>query len=257
VSGVGSIDLLTGLPAGQVEELSLLISPISDLGLTRKTDLNAALLLTHPDVRRIFQLPDTAPGQCLIHDYQSFDCAADLSTNVALHADCRLDQKPTGIEFALGLGEIFQSPAVTMKSALRVLPSIDLVTAKPLQQRAGILTNATHSKLLSLTQDHVNTYLELSGDTNPIHRDLDYVKKLGLSRTVVPGMLILGLIQPVIENNHSSPIKSLKARFAAPIFTDQPFKLSFLERGAQKLRVFAQHEEAAFAVIDVALNDGL
>ena len=46
-----------------------------------------------------------------------------------------------------------------------------------------------NSKVL-LDQAVINTWLERTGDTNPIHRDKDYATRLGLKDIVVPGALI-------------------------------------------------------------------
>ena len=49
-------------------------------------------------------------------------------------------------------------------------------------------------RTLSLTENHVNAYAELTGDYNPLHFDEDFASKTRFKNLVVQGGLTTGLV---------------------------------------------------------------
>ena len=252
----GKIRLVSGIDASRIDQLAGLIEGITGKKLQNPPVLAAALLLSDPDVQNVLRFPNTALDQCLIHDYQSVENFGNLQANVTLFAECNLDPKPTGSEFDLALSQADKSLVVSMKSALRIVSSVELAAAEPLAQRPAVSESLKHSEPMKVSQQQVKNYLELSGDTNPLHFNARTIEELGLRGPIVPGMLILGLIQPFIEQLHPGQIRKMKARFAAPIYVGQSFQLSAEFRSSHKARVFAGREGAAYAIVDLTLDEG-
>lgn len=252
----GKIRLASGIDASKFDQLAGLIESITGKKLQNPPVLAAALLLSDPDVQHVLRFPKTAPDQCLIHDYQSVENFGDLQANVTIIAECNLDPKPTGAEFDLAISQADKSMVVSMKSALRIVPSGELAAAEPLAQRPAVSESLKHSEQMKVSQQQVKNYLKLSGDTNPLHFDTRTIEELRLRGPIVPGMLILGLIQPIIEQLFPGRIRKMKARFAAPIYVGQSFQLSADIRSSHKARVFAGSEGAACAIVDLTLDEG-
>ena len=73
----------------------------------------------------------------------------------------------------------------------------------------------------------MESYLTLSGDTNPLHSDTEIAEKMGFARIPVPGMLIMAYFSQILADwqcNHTA--HKLGAKFLRPIFLDGELKIS-------------------------------
>ncbi|HQF31139.1 MAG TPA: MaoC family dehydratase [Hyphomicrobiales bacterium] len=67
------------------------------------------------------------------------------------------------------------------------------------------------------------TYLELSGDENPVHVDAALAAAAGLADTPVPGLMAMALIEPAARQWFGTDaIVDLHLTFTAPVFPDLP-----------------------------------
>jgi len=76
-------------------------------------------------------------------------------------------------------------------------------------------------RTLSLTENHVKTYAELTGDFNPLHFDEDFASKTTFKRLVVQGGLTTGLLHAVVAMDMPGPgtvFLNQNWQFTAPVF---------------------------------------
>ena len=76
---------------------------------------------------------------------------------------------------------------------------------------------------LKLTQDHVKTFAELTGDYNPLHFDESFAAKTKFKRLVVQGGLTTGLLHALVAMDMPGPgtvFLSQDWKFTAPVFID-------------------------------------
>ena len=79
----------------------------------------------------------------------------------------------------------------------------------------------TATRSLELTQKHVATYAELSGDYNPLHFDEDFAAGTPFGKLVVQGGLTTGLLHALIAMDMPGPgsvFLSQDWKFTAPVF---------------------------------------
>lgn len=76
----------------------------------------------------------------------------------------------------------------------------------------------------AFSRERVAHYLELSHDPNPIHRDDDAARDVGLPQAVVPGMLIAGLCEAAA---HRLGFRSseMRTRFMAPLAVEASIRI--------------------------------
>src|SRR5689334_7714315 len=77
------------------------------------------------------------------------------------------------------------------------------------------------SRSLSLTERHVRTFAELSGDYNPLHFDEDFASRTRFGRLVVQGGLTTGLLHALVAMDMPGPgtvFLSQNWKFSAPVF---------------------------------------
>ena len=76
---------------------------------------------------------------------------------------------------------------------------------------------------ITLTEQHVKTYAELSGDYNPLHFDEDFARKTKFGKLVVQGGLTTGLLHALVAMDMPGPgtvFLSQNWKFVAPVFID-------------------------------------
>jgi len=74
---------------------------------------------------------------------------------------------------------------------------------------------------LTLTERHVATYAELTGDYNPLHFDEDFVARTRFGARVVQGGLTTGLLHALVAMDLPGPgsvFLSQQWKFTAPVF---------------------------------------
>ncbi len=77
------------------------------------------------------------------------------------------------------------------------------------------------ARSLTLTEQHVRTFAELSGDYNPLHFDEAFVRKTKFGRLVVQGGLTTGLLHALVAMDLPGPgtvFLSQNWKFTAPVF---------------------------------------
>ena len=79
----------------------------------------------------------------------------------------------------------------------------------------------TASRTITLTQHHVRTYAELTGDYNPLHFDEAFVAGTKFGALVVQGGLTTGLLHALVAMDMPGPgtvFLSQNWKFTAPVF---------------------------------------
>lgn len=77
------------------------------------------------------------------------------------------------------------------------------------------------TKKVLVTSEMVELFVELSGDTNPIHVDEDYARESIFKKKIVPGILVAGFISAVIANDLPGPgtiYLNQTLNFVKPVF---------------------------------------
>lgn len=76
-------------------------------------------------------------------------------------------------------------------------------------------------RTLSLTENHVNAYAELTGDYNPLHFDEDFASKTRFKNLVVQGGLTTGLVHALVAMDMPGPgtvFLNQNWQFTAPVY---------------------------------------
>ena len=110
------------------------------------------------------------------------------------------------------------------------------------------------SKTLTLTEDHVKKYAEITGDYNPLHFDKDFVGKTKFGKLVVQGGLTTGLVHALVAMDLPGPgtvFLNQNWKFVAPVFIGDTIKavaevlsIHDIKPVTQlKIKVFRQEQE--------------
>lgn len=85
----------------------------------------------------------------------------------------------------------------------------------------NIVVGQKASRSLTLTNEHVKTFAQLSGDYNPLHFDKSFVEKTKFKKLVVQGGLTTGLLHALVAMDMPGPgtvFLSQNWKFTAPVF---------------------------------------
>ena len=77
------------------------------------------------------------------------------------------------------------------------------------------------SRTLTLTENHVKSYAEMTGDYNPLHFDADFTAKTTFKKLVVQGGLTTGLLHALVAMDMPGPgtvFLNQSFQFIAPVF---------------------------------------
>lgn len=86
-----------------------------------------------------------------------------------------------------------------------------------------LLVGQKATRSITLTQAHVKSYAELSGDYNPLHFDKEFTSKTRFGKLVVQGGLTTGLLHALVAMDMPGPgtvFLSQNWKFTAPVFID-------------------------------------
>ncbi|TXK66034.1 MaoC family dehydratase [Alkalisalibacterium limincola] len=76
-------------------------------------------------------------------------------------------------------------------------------------------------KVVEITADDIQRFVELSGDRNPIHSDEFIARKSIFGKRIAPGMMVASYISAVIANDLPGPgaiYLQQELKFEAPVF---------------------------------------
>jgi len=85
----------------------------------------------------------------------------------------------------------------------------------------GLQVGQTARRTATLTEAHVRTYAELSGDHNPLHFDSEFTARTRFGRLLVQGGLTTGLLHALVAMDLPGPgtvFLSQNWRFTAPVY---------------------------------------
>jgi acyl dehydratase len=107
----------------------------------------------------------------------------------------------------------------------------------------------SYSEKIVFTQNAVNTYIELIGDTNPIHTDLSAAQEAGYTMTIIPGMFAASMFDHILGPTfpgHGSINLYRAFTFIRPVFVDIEYTIS-----VQVMEI----PEGGIAIIKCTLKD--
>jgi acyl dehydratase len=82
-------------------------------------------------------------------------------------------------------------------------------------------TGQTATRTMTINEDHVRQYAEITGDYNPLHFDQEFAAKTKFGRLVVQGGLTTGLLHALVAMEMPGPgtvFLSQDWKFPAPVF---------------------------------------
>ena len=77
------------------------------------------------------------------------------------------------------------------------------------------------TRIITLTEQHINTYTALTGDYNPLHFDVSFATQTKFGRLVVKGGLTTGLLNALVAMDNPGPgtiFLSQNWNFTAPVY---------------------------------------
>ena len=87
----------------------------------------------------------------------------------------------------------------------------------------------TAQRSLTLTEAHVKSFAELTGDYNPLHFDESFVARTKFGKLVVQGGLTTGLLHALVAMDMPGPgtvFLSQNWKFTAPVYIDDTITAS-------------------------------
>ncbi|MCW8843310.1 MAG: MaoC family dehydratase [Rhodobacteraceae bacterium] len=233
----------TLVPDGLVrEDVALLCDLLCDCAPHGgRTPLIApAMLLGAPGLAPLIERMQPPPNMGVVHESQMFRQvrSPSLATPLAIEGlveDIGAAQK---VEFTLSQG---MDAVGAMETRLRFVAPEVIQSLKGTRFRNAMNDpDMRWTETGALSQALVNAYLDLSHDPNPIHREDDAARAIGLSQTVVPGMLIAGLSEVALQAREVVA-REMRTRFLAPLPVGERlrFAIRVFEAPKARARVFA------------------
>ena len=87
--------------------------------------------------------------------------------------------------------------------------------------RLALEVGQTASRTMTVTEAHVRSYAEISGDYNPLHFDAGFAAKTRFGRLVAQGGLTTGILHALVAQDLPGPgtvFLSQNWKFTAPVF---------------------------------------
>ena len=85
----------------------------------------------------------------------------------------------------------------------------------------NVVVGQKASRSLTLTEQHVKSYAEISGDFNPLHFDADFAARTSFKGLVVQGGLTTGLLHALVAMDMPGPgtvFLNQNWQFTAPVY---------------------------------------
>ncbi len=228
------LKLPAGLTSDRADSLADLVAAITGQSEARGDLpwLAPALIFADPAVQRGLHMPPTDPGEVLLQDYQAIRYSSPFPLDRPLIATVQQDRRKTSADFRFALSGTEGTPCAELDTALRVVSGAEVGKAQPARSRPDAGQGASDVSPMAVSQAQVDRYLALSGDRNPIHFDPAIARAMGLRAAVVPGLLLISLIQPACRRAAPGTcLQELKARFLAPVCVDEAFRVVVQSRG--------------------------
>jgi acyl dehydratase len=207
---------LLGLDEGAVS----LILPMLWLG---KSDLARALY------------DCVGPDHFALHEAQEFFYHGPWQENETYHCETVLKPEPAIDPTRLLITTDFRTAdgavIVTLKSTLRRLAKEEAAQSLPAPTNKTRVMGPIDFSLPVIDQAMIHDYAVLSGDDNPVHLDISTARMLGLSNTIVHGMMVMGLTQQAFTKPFSGmatdqfPLR-FTCRFLLPLLSGQAAGIS-------------------------------
>lgn len=227
-----SFHLPGGLRAARVQSLSDLIGDITGMPLNGFPYLGPTLFFSDPAVQSALAFPETGQDHVLVQDYQGLAFAGPFPLDTDLTASVDSETSDNNAALSVRLAS-HDREVSTLTTKLRRVRAGDLATLKPAVFQPETLGNTHWGAAIRLTQTQIDRYVQLSGDKNPIHADPALTCRMGFANTVVPGLLLIALLQPLCERHLTdATLVSLKARFLSPLMTGAQLKVGVQDRGS-------------------------
>ena len=86
------------------------------------------------------------------------------------------------------------------------------------------------SRSITLTEEHVRKYSEITGDENPLHFDKDFAAKTKFKRLVVQGGLTTGLLHALVAMDMPGPGTVFLSQNWKSLKRNNPFQTIILKR---------------------------
>src|SRR5690348_17389792 len=114
----------------------------------------------------------------------------------------------------------------------------------------------TAQRSLTLTEQHVRTFAELTGDYNPLHFDADFASRTRFKGLVVQGGLTTGLLHALVAMDLPGPgtvFLSQNWKVTAPVYigdtiTAEAEVMSGHEKDRKSTRLNSSHPSTSYAL---------
>jgi acyl dehydratase len=99
-------------------------------------------------------------------------------------------------------------------------------------------------RVVTFSIDQIDAYAEASGDHNPIHRDGDFARSVGLPGVIAHGLLQMGILATVASEaaGNTGRLRRLYCRFAGMVEPGDTVRFAAEATGPGKLTLTAVNQ---------------
>ena len=204
-----------------------------------------AMLLGTPGLEAVSRHMQAPPGMAVVHESQMVRRSGclPLGAPLKIRAGIMGSEEAPRFEFSLldhdrVIGDMQTRLRFVTPDLMRALKGSEF-------RPAMIGPDGMWFETDILGESVVEAYLALAHDPNPLHRDDEAARLAGLTRAVVPGMLIAGLSEAALALRAFKAVE-MRARFLAPLPIGESLRFAVTLRsgeGGQRARVFAVNNQ--------------
>lgn len=220
--------------AAEVEALARLIEDATGRPAPAEVPFASPLLLfSRLDAARRDALFGVGPGRTLVQEQLSIEGGRRIVPDAVTNVESRVHEPAspaTPWRIEVGLFDAAGGTIAEVRTAMRAVASESLAAAQG--PAAGRAAEGVRRTTRPLSRDLVERWVRLVGDDNPIHVDAAHAAALGLSGPVVPGALLVALVEGVVEPALGGRLIRLNARFTAPVPVGAAIEVEIRERPA-------------------------